>query len=157
MARGRKQETALSKKQRGTFRADRHSEIEFSGVDAIPVPPDHWPDYAIELYWRTATELHRAGILAVTDVEQLQSYCFAAYLVHEIEQKIAALDEIDPGDPDFRRLHLSWQQSVTVMRQMASLFGFSPTEKGKLPKTGAQKTPEQQLTDLIELSKKLNK
>jgi P27 family predicted phage terminase small subunit len=61
-----------------------------------PEPPPHLDGFASDLWWETAPELHRLGLLTVLDVPALACYCHA---YGQWRMAVEALQKMQLNDP----------------------------------------------------------
>ncbi len=124
-----------------------------------PEPPDTWPEDAKNHYIVLRDDLFSKGLLFQTDLDLLETYCFACYKNRKAQKWIANyLESYDNGDADHedRQFWLRLERdSADNMRRLGTEFGFTPASKSKI--AVPVKSMEDKGNDVQEKLKKIMK
>lgn len=133
----RKKPPALKKAQ-GTFRKDRDNPNapEFELFEEVPKPPTYFDERSREIWQRIAGELVRIKMLSKVDVDLLASYVTALRIVERTHQELNKKGGLIQAPKRSRQSpSASFQvfcQSVTIINQLGSRFGFNPVDRTKI-------------------------
>lgn len=116
------------KEMRGTVELSRiiPNEVEYSPVRGVPDPPDYFDEVACQVWRVNAAEVHRQGLLYVTDLPVLEIYCCAVSMVRYAKKMI---DELLAAGKDITKWFKIWKESAEVVNRTGGKFGFSPADK----------------------------
>lgn len=132
------------KKMTGTYRQDRDAgkeDTEWGKLTEIPVAPDYFSPYAIELWDTYCQELLERDDLCTVYLGSLEQYCYAIDLAQraakELNSTMTTASKANPAvSPHFR----VWQQATKTVSEIGAQFGFSPKARLNIP---SAERPEQ--------------
>lgn len=110
-------------------RPDRYSDLKYTELDDIPMPPANYTDDMSQIYYKYATELHEKNLLHTVDIDLLHRYVFAVWMARQSEVELMALKLTDK---EFRQVYLTWVQSTDRVKLIGEKFGFNPADKSKV-------------------------
>src|SRR5438445_5693784 len=89
---GRKRKPTVLHKLDGTYRKDRHSELEpqVEALSALPEPPDHLSARAKRVWRSAGDKLLKLGVLSAIDLDLFASYCTSVATAEEITIELNA-------------------------------------------------------------------
>jgi P27 family predicted phage terminase small subunit len=108
-----------------------------------PDPPTFIVGYAADEWWRVAPELHRLGLLRVTDTMPLAAYCVCYARWRTAVETLARMAETDPvthalliksadGNPRRNALVKIAADAASDMVSYARDFGMTPVARSRL-------------------------
>ena len=126
-----------TKHAQGTLEKSRvlSNEVEYNSLEAIPLPPEDWPEYAKEVWIVSASNLYENGLLYETDLPQLQEYCYSCYVAKECRQELNGVANWTVKTKTGHKPHPLWQvlkQAQDVKNRFGAKFGFSPADKTQI-------------------------
>jgi P27 family predicted phage terminase small subunit len=83
-----------------------------------PEPPSFITGYAADLWWETAPELHRLGLLTRLDVPALAAYCHSFGQWH---MAVEALAKMEANDPLMRGQIIRTKQGEAAVNPLVSI------------------------------------
>ena len=134
MARGRPRKSLAMHKHEGTYRPERHDNLQEPAVSGKPIRP-RGLNYQERWIW----DLVAANWMGEIDTAQLRELCQFWSLMHE-SLKLA---KKDPTDSDCRQAAVQYAQQFD---RLASKFGLNPRDRAYLAKprdAGKQTTDDE--------------
>jgi P27 family predicted phage terminase small subunit len=128
-------------------------EVEPAIAPTVPDAPVFLVGYAMDEWYRVAPELHRLGLLRVTDTMPLAAYCVAYMMWRTAVETLASVAARDPvmhgliiksadGNPRRNPLVRVAADAAADMVSYASEFGLSPVARSRLAAgVGGQPSP----------------
>ena len=141
-ARGTKPIPNEIKKLKGTLRADRTVENEFSPtrIDGIPEAPNDLPSYAKKVWDRVCVELDNAKMLYNLDLILIKEYSYNVSILEvcrvNLEENGYVVDYTNKGNVT-NSIKSPWitvyNEAFDKVLKISGRFGFSPSDRVKLP------------------------
>lgn len=151
MGRGRKPLPTQIKRNKGTLRKHRVLTTEFAAetLSTLPAAPEILNDLGRSEWYRFCAELEKNGLLATLDLSLLTAYCTEMENYFEMEELLRLEGRVVPTDKGVLTTHpavLIARNSLKAAREIAVLFGATPSARTKLPgKSQAPVSPLQAL------------
>ena len=109
----------------------------------VPDPPLFLTGSASDEWWRTATELHRLGLLTKVDVPALAAYCFS---FGQWKMAAESLERMQSGDPVMNGMLLKGKYGDAIVNPLVSIvrkhaadvvryaaeFGLTPAARSRI-------------------------
>jgi P27 family predicted phage terminase small subunit len=109
----------------------------------VPDPPSFVTGYAADEWWRTATELHRLGLLTKVDVPALAAYCYA---FGQWKMAAESLHRMQSGDPVMNGMIIKSKYGDAIVNPLVSIvrkhaadvvryaaeFGLTPAARSRI-------------------------
>jgi P27 family predicted phage terminase small subunit len=113
----------------------------------VPEPPAFITGYAADLWWETAPELHRLGLLTIVDVAALACYCHAFGQWRMAAESLAKMQANDPimngmiiktkyGDAAMNPLVTIVRKHAADVVRFAGEFGLTAAARARLAAGG---------------------
>jgi P27 family predicted phage terminase small subunit len=114
---------------------------------SCPEPPPFITGYSSDLWWETAPELHRLGLLTALDVPALACYCHAFGQLRMAAEALAKMQANDPvmnaqiiktkyGDAAANPLVSIARKHASDLIRFASEFGLTSAARARLGAAG---------------------
>src|SRR4051812_12160889 len=121
----------------GTYRADRHGELDEQPMPdtLIPLPPPHLNDVARAEWDRVAPLLKEMGTIALIDMATLAGYCvnFARWVEAELAVAEQGVIVRSPNGYPVQNPFLSVaNRAAREMKAFGEQFGASPASRARL-------------------------
>jgi P27 family predicted phage terminase small subunit len=133
------------KKIRGTFQPCRSLRNAskawnpYKDIKAVPVP-ENLPEYALQVWQSTATELIEMEVLTPLDLSMLQAYAYCCHLCNEFQQKLneggythtitnARGHSYETASPYVQML----KEQTALCNRLAASFGLAPGLRSRVP------------------------
>lgn len=138
---GRYRLSTEEKKLKGTLR--KHRELtappEYNPYTEAPPAPADLPEYAQQVWFRTAAGLVEYKVLTPLDLEQLKAYCYQCYIIDEAQRKLQAegmtitLTNVKGHSYQAKSPWVSiLSEATTLCNRIGAGFGLNPGHRKKL-------------------------
>lgn len=138
---GRYRLTTEEKILKGTLKKSRQltAPPEFNPYEKVPPAPADLPEYAQQVWIRTAAGLIQYKVLTPLDLESLKAYCYQCHMIEEAQKHLNAegmtilLTNVKGHSYQAKSPWVSiLADATTLCNRIGAQFGLNPAHRSKL-------------------------